>query len=49
MRCAANYAFANRQLLAFHARRAFEDVLAGKTKSWQLHQVYDIAHNMGKN
>ncbi len=48
MRCAANYAFANRQLLAFHARRAFEDVLAGKTKNWQLHQVYDIAHNMGK-
>ena len=48
MRCAANYAFANRQLLAFHARRAFEDVLSGKIKNWRLHQVYDIAHNMGK-
>lgn len=48
MRCAANYAFANRQLLAFHARRAFEDVLAGKIQHWQLHQVYDIAHNIGK-
>ena len=48
MRCAANYAFANRQLLAHWARQAFEDVLAGKIKNWHLHQVYDIAHNMGK-
>jgi tRNA-splicing ligase RtcB (3'-phosphate/5'-hydroxy nucleic acid ligase) len=29
MRCAANYAFANRQVLAHHARQAFEEVLAG--------------------
>jgi tRNA-splicing ligase RtcB len=48
MRCAANYAFANRQILADHARRAFEDTLKGKVQHWQLHQVYDIAHNMGK-
>jgi tRNA-splicing ligase RtcB len=48
MRCAANYAFANRQVLASHVRQAFEDVLAGKVKNWHLHQVYDIAHNMGK-
>ncbi len=48
MRCAANYAFANRQLLAHNARGAFELVLAGKVKNWHLHQVYDIAHNMGK-
>ncbi len=48
MRCAANYAFANRQVLAHYTRRAFEEALAGKVKNWQLHQVYDIAHNMGK-
>ena len=48
MRCAANYAFANRQVLAYHARAAFEQVLAGRVKNWHLHQVYDIAHNMGK-
>jgi tRNA-splicing ligase RtcB len=48
MRCAANYAFANRQLLAKNARRAFEEVFAGKVKNWQLNPVYDIAHNMGK-
>ena len=48
MRAAANFAFANRQLLAYSARRAFEETFAGKTKNWQLAQVYDIAHNMGK-
>lgn len=48
MACAANYAFANRQILAHHARRAFEEALAGKVKDWDLYPVYDIAHNMGK-
>jgi tRNA-splicing ligase RtcB len=48
MRCAANYAFANRQVLAHHARVAFESVLAGQVRDWGLYQVYDIAHNMGK-
>lgn len=48
MRCAANYAFANRQVLTHYARRAFEQVLAGHVPDWELHQVYDIAHNMGK-
>ena len=48
MRCAANFAFANRQILAHAARQAFEAVLAGKIKNWQLHQIYDITHNMGK-
>jgi tRNA-splicing ligase RtcB len=48
MRCAANYAFANRQVIAFQARQAFEEVFAGELPDWHLHQVYDIAHNMGK-
>lgn len=48
MRAAANYAFANRQVLAAWVRQAFEEVLAGRVKNWHLHQVYDIAHNMGK-
>jgi tRNA-splicing ligase RtcB len=48
MRAAANFAFANRQLLAYAARQAFEEILAGKVSSWHLQQVYDIAHNMGK-
>lgn len=48
MRAAGNFAFVNRQILAWQARQAFEAVFAGKLKRWQLHQVYDIAHNMGK-
>ena len=32
MRAAANFAFANRQLLAHSARKAFEETFAGKTK-----------------
>ncbi|OGO62854.1 MAG: RNA-splicing ligase RtcB, partial [Chloroflexi bacterium RBG_19FT_COMBO_47_9] len=48
MSCAANYAFTNRQILAHRARKAFEQVLAGKVKDWHLYQVYDICHNMGK-
>lgn len=48
MACAANYAFANRQVLAHFIRRSFEEVLAGHVKDFDLHQVYDIAHNMGK-
>jgi len=48
MRCAANYAFANRQVLAHNARQAFEQILAGKVKNWHLFQVYDLAHNIGK-
>jgi tRNA-splicing ligase RtcB len=47
MRAAANFAFANRQLLAYSARRAFEETFS-QTHHWHLHQVYDIAHNMGK-
>jgi tRNA-splicing ligase RtcB len=48
MRAAANFAFANRQILGHSAQRAFEEAFAKKTKDWQLVQVYDIAHNMGK-
>ncbi len=48
MRAAANYAFANRQVLAAAVRRAFEEVFAGKVKNWHLRQVYDVAHNIGK-
>ncbi len=48
MACAANYAFANRQILAHHVRRSFEQALGGQVRDWDLRQVYDIAHNMGK-
>jgi tRNA-splicing ligase RtcB len=48
MACAANFAFANRQLLAHLIRRSFDEVVAGKITNFALRQVYDIAHNMAK-
>lgn len=48
MKAAANYAFANRQVLTHHIRRSFEQVLAGKVGNHHVYQIYDIAHNMAK-
>lgn len=48
MRCGANFAFLNRQLLANKVRDAFTSVLGGKVDHWRLFQVYDLAHNIGK-
>ena len=48
MKAAANYAFANRQVLANHIRRSFEQSLAGKVNNHHIYQIYDIAHNMAK-
>ena len=48
MKAAANYAFANRQVLVHHIRRSFEQVLAGKVDNPSIYQIYDIAHNMAK-
>jgi tRNA-splicing ligase RtcB len=45
MACAANYAFVNRQVLAHFVRESFAEVLG---RNIELHQVYDIAHNMAK-
>lgn len=47
MKGAANFAFANRQTLAYHARRSFQEVF-GTQVGYNLRQVYDIAHNMAK-
>lgn len=48
MAAAANYAFANRQVLAHAVRSTFERCLAGKVQDWSMHQVYDVAHNIAK-
>jgi tRNA-splicing ligase RtcB len=48
MAAAANYAWANRQCMAHLARQSFEEVLAGKVRSFDLHTVYDVAHNIAK-
>ncbi len=48
MSAAANYAFTNRQLLTYWVRHSFEQVLSPHLADWDLHQIYDIAHNIAK-
>ena len=48
MKCAANYAWANRQCLMDLLRKSFERVF---NKSWQsmgMYLIYDVAHNIAK-
>ncbi len=48
MKAAANYAFANRQVLAHRIRGSFERVLAPQGIPRELFPLYDIAHNIAK-
>ncbi len=48
MRSAANYAWANRQLLAHLARKALAHHFKASVESLGLRQVYDVAHNIAK-
>jgi tRNA-splicing ligase RtcB (3'-phosphate/5'-hydroxy nucleic acid ligase) len=48
MRAAANFAFANRQVLAEAARRVFERVLGVAPSALDMRVVYDVAHNIAK-
>jgi len=48
MRCAINYAFANRQVMAHNTRRAFEDALDLAPREHGLFTVYEVAHNIAK-
>jgi tRNA-splicing ligase RtcB (3'-phosphate/5'-hydroxy nucleic acid ligase) len=48
MNAAANFAFANRQVLTHFIRESFTKALAGKVKHCQVYQIYDISHNMAK-
>ncbi len=45
MKAAANFAFANRQLILHQVRKAFKKVFGKEIK---LKQVYDVAHNIVK-
>ncbi len=48
MRCAANYAWANRQCITHWVRQAFCEVLAKNEADAGLELVYDVAHNIAK-
>ena len=46
MRAAANYAYANRQVLTHRVREVFNETLDGAGQ--KLKTVYDVAHNLGQ-
>jgi tRNA-splicing ligase RtcB len=48
MNAAANFAFTNRQVMAFRVRGAFARVLGRPADELNLTQVYDVAHNIAK-
>lgn len=48
MRCAANYAWCNRQHIAHWVREAFIEVFGGNAERLGMWQIYDVAHNIAK-
>ncbi len=48
MRCAANYAWANRQCIAHWVREAFCKVMKKSEAEAGLELIYDLAHNIAK-
>jgi tRNA-splicing ligase RtcB len=49
MRAAANFAFANRQVLAHWTRESFVRVLEASDDDVAMEVVYDVAHNVAKD
>jgi len=48
MNCAANTAFANRQVITHHVRQAFALVFGRSSEELGMELVYDVAHNIAK-
>ncbi len=48
MRCAANYAWANRQVLLHLTRKVFEHFFKAGAEKLGMRLVYDVAHNIAK-
>ncbi len=48
MACAANYAWANRQVLMHRARKVFSKVLGIGPSSLDMRLVYDVCHNIAR-
>lgn len=46
MAAAANFAFVNRSAIATQVRSAFERVFSTPARELDMHQVYDVAHNI---
>jgi len=48
MGCGANFAWANRQMILHWIRQSFEQHFKCSAESMEMHQVYDVAHNIAK-
>ncbi len=48
MKCAANYAWANRQCLMYLTRKVFEKVFSMSWQKMGMLLIYDVAHNIAK-
>jgi tRNA-splicing ligase RtcB len=48
MACAANYAWANRQILLHKSREVFRQVLGLGPRDLRMNLVYDVCHNIAK-
>jgi len=48
MACAANMAFANRQVIMHRVRECFEKVFGRSAEEMEMNLLYDVAHNIAK-
>ncbi|MCM8792140.1 MAG: RtcB family protein, partial [Candidatus Omnitrophica bacterium] len=48
MKCAANYAWNNRQCLMYLVRKGFEKVFGTSWEKMGMYLIYDVAHNIAK-
>ncbi len=48
MKCAVNYAFANRQFISHWTRETFEQVFGVDSEDLGIRVMYDVAHNIAK-
>ncbi len=48
MACAANMAFANRQVITHQIRKVFSEILGKSAEEMNMKLVYDVAHNIAK-
>ncbi|MEK6809188.1 MAG: RtcB family protein, partial [Nanoarchaeota archaeon] len=48
MACAANMAFANRQVITHQIRKVFSQIFGKSAEEMEMNLVYDVAHNIAK-
>lgn len=48
MACAANNAYANKQIINHQVRKCFETVFGKTAEEMEMHVTYDVAHNIAK-